>query len=224
MSNIHEIIDRIISYGTPAVLLIKGLIEKLAGNPDFQAKATEEIMKVVRGGKTRTDDLLFFASLIFLSGPDAIKDNKILFYKKFYELTNPELSGKTPEEEKELLRKKDLANGFVLLLAEDTTADEKGVKKFIFAKQVWYGLFMGISDLPDDASKLEALEKRILLFGENHKEGNLILKEFKRFDEKCGEWAAEIETYTESKTKHAGYLRGIFGNRVGCVLEKIFLS
>ncbi|MDO8240644.1 MAG: hypothetical protein Q7T51_01535 [Candidatus Moranbacteria bacterium] len=42
------------------------------------------------------------------------------------------------------------------------------------------------------------------------------------FDAKLGVWADEINTTTTSMPKHQGHLRGIFGNWLGGILEKIF--
>jgi hypothetical protein len=138
-------------------------------NPETQKKALEKIVEMTKGGRTRSDELLFIASLISLSGPDATLENKQLFLQKHYELCELNLIGKTPEEIKELQRKKKLAEGLIFLIAEDKTANDKK-NLFKFANQIWHGIFMGINELTDDANKMRVLEQRILHFGKNHQE------------------------------------------------------
>lgn len=165
-----EIIDRIISYGTPAVLLIKKLLESAVKNPEIQKAATDKIIEIAKGGKTRSDELIFFASLISLVGIK--EETKLLFLKKHREMLDPVFTGKNPADVKKLRRKMDRAKGLVFLIAEDETANEKKQSdKYVFANKVWYGIFLGIEKCPNDTARLAIIEKRIIHFGKNNQEG-----------------------------------------------------
>jgi len=164
-----KFIDRIVTYGTPAFLLGKDLIGKIAQHPEFQKKAAEQLIKAVKGGRTRSDELIFITSLISLVGVSA--ENKQLFLNKHYKLLNPALSGKTVDQIKELRQKEKLAKGLIFLIAEDTTTNNSDEsKRFQYAKEVWHGIFLNINTFPDDNAKMQVLEQRILHFGKNHQE------------------------------------------------------
>jgi len=166
---VGEIIDRIFTYGTPAFLLVKDLLGKAAKNPEIQKVATEQLLKVAKGGRGRVDETFFIVSLITLSGVS--KENKELFLDKHYEMLHPDLSGKNPDVISELRWKEKLAKGLIFLIAEDRTAvDEKPSKRFQYAREIWYAIFLDIDRLPDDNAKLKVLEQRILHFGKNHQE------------------------------------------------------
>lgn len=166
-----ETFDRILTYGTPAFLFIKELWGKTVGHSKVQEKAVKVLAEIFPDGRTRGDELAFYASLVSLSGIDATL--KGLFLKKHGELLNPDLTGKTPTQIAKLRHKEKMAKGLVFLIAEDeSTCDATCSKKNSsrLANEVWYGIFLGVKNLPDDKSKLQALEERILHFGKNNQE------------------------------------------------------
>lgn len=166
---IGEVLDRLMTYGTPAFLIVKDLLGKMAKNPEAQKETTEALLKLTKGGRTRSDELVFISSLVTLTGISL--KNKQLFLQKHTELLHPDLTGKSADQIKEMKAKEKLAKGIIFLIATDTTATEIDPRKrFMFSREVWYGIFLGIDSFPDDNSKLQALEQRILHFGKNHQE------------------------------------------------------
>lgn len=166
---IGEALDRLLTYGTPAFLIVKDLLGKMAKNPEIQKEATETLLKLTKGGRTRSDELVFISSLVTLNGVSI--ENKQLFLQKHAELLHPNLAGKTSQQIKKLKEKEKLAKGLIFLIATDTTAAEVDPKKrFSFAKEIWYGIFLEMDKLANDKIRLQVLEQRILHFGKNHQE------------------------------------------------------
>ena len=188
MATTGEKVDRAVTYG----LLIKEIFSSLIKNPTIQTKLTEELMKVAKGGRTRTDEMFFFTSLVKLE--NVSPQNKQLFLQKHYELLNPDFYGKTPEEILGLKKKEKLAKGLVFLIAEDKTiADPNSAKRFQYAKEIWYGIFLDIDKLPDDNTKLQILEQRILHFGKNNQESMTISE----IGEKLKGWNEQLKPAEE---------------------------
>jgi hypothetical protein len=177
----NEVLDRIVTYGTPAFLIVKDLLKKLVRNPELQAEAAKKLVEVAKGGRTRGDEMLFLASLVSFKSA-AIKDKQI-FLDKHYELLHPEFTGKDELEVKALKKKKALAKGMIFLISEDLSCTIPDPDKpldapmFQMAHNVWKAVFMGIRDISDDTTKLQIFEKRIMHFGKNHQEGKT-LKQF----------------------------------------------
>jgi len=166
-----ETFDRILTYGTPAFLFIKNLWGKVMGHSKVQETATKILTEIFPDGRTREDELAFYASLISLPAIDAVL--KGLFLKKHSELLNPDLTGKNATQIAELRRKEKMAKGLVFLIAGDESISDVNCSKkdsSKLANEVWYGIFMGVKDLPDENSKLKLLEERILHFGKNNQE------------------------------------------------------
>ncbi|HPN96609.1 MAG TPA: hypothetical protein PLK35_02475 [Candidatus Moranbacteria bacterium] len=179
---IGEAIDRIVTFGTPLYVFGKDLIEHLIKHPELQAVATEKLIGVTKKGRTRADELFFIASLITLHGVSA--KNKQLFLQKHCELLHYKTEGKSPEELTELKKKEQLAKGLIFLIAEDKTAvDENKSKRFQYAREIWYAIFLGIDDLPDDTTKLQVLEERIVHFGKNHQDGMTLHEAIEKIQE-----------------------------------------
>lgn len=170
---IGEIFDRVLTYGTPAFLFVKEILKKTAGHTELQTEAMKKIVEITKGGRTRADELVFIASLISLTDPDATLENKQLFLQKHYELLCPDFTGKDPAEVAKLQQKEKMAKGLIFLIAEDKTiCNPACVQEDLFrlANKVWCGIFLGVKDLPDENAKLQVLEKRILHFGKNNQE------------------------------------------------------
>lgn len=163
--------DAVIIKGVPALW---GWLKKNSGNlpPEMKEEAKKLLLKISADGRGRGDELVFLVSLVTL--PGVSEQNKVLFWKIHYQLTNPDFSGKTPDEIKDLRKKEKLAKGLIFLIATDPTVAEIDPKKrFLLAKEIWYSIFLGLGDPADPAE----LEKRILQFGKNHQE-RMTLEEF----------------------------------------------
>ncbi len=154
---------------------VMSLIKNLMSHPDIHEAVKEKLVEILKGGRGRGDESVFFTSLVSLTGISL--DDKLLFLKKHYEMNNPDFAGKSPEETQRLKLLYDRAKGLVFLMAEDKTANEKNPnERFIFANQLWYGIFLGITKCPDENSKMDLLEERIIHFGKNNQE-NITLGE-----------------------------------------------
>lgn len=198
-----EFVDRIATYGTAGYVFIKPIFEKMFKHPELTKIVTEKLANVAKGGKTRADELIFFASLVSLSGPDATRENKELFLKKHYELCSPDITGKTPAQIAELRKKEALAKGLVFLISENHTTTGVGGKLHL-ANQIWYGIFMGINDRPNDATKLALLEERILHFGKNNQEKKSV-----------GEIIEKITPYAKSTWTKIDSIADSIGDGIG---------
>lgn len=185
--------------------------------PDLQEELKKWAMKITTDGRTRTDELVFFASLTTLKNVSA--ENKVLFLKKHYELIHPDFSGKTPDEIKELERKEKFAKGVVFLIAADPTAGniDPG-KRFVFSKDVWYSIFMGVDAIPDNDAKLLFLEERIIHCGKNNQE-RITLEEMAR---KANPTLERIGSATDGFRQSSETALADFQNRP--LLRKIFFN
>ena len=161
--------DAALIKGIPALFnWLKRTHESLP--PELKEEAKKILLRTTADGRTRSDELVFFASLVTLQGVSA--ENKKLFLQKHYELLHPKITPRTsPKKVAALRQKQKLAEGLIFLIAEDSTAQDVNLsKRFQFAKEIWHGIFLSISTLPDDDAKLQALEQRILHFGKNHRD------------------------------------------------------
>jgi hypothetical protein len=217
-----ELLDRLITFGTPLALLLYEGLKTITNHPKIQETIVEHSIKVLRGGRTRGDEMVFYASLLSLNISETIKAQ---FLDKHFELNNPNFTGKSKEEIRELRRKEELAKGLVFLIAEDCKPDKNN--KFPFAEKVWYLFFLGINGCKTDQERSEFLEKRILQVGKNHQEGRTLkdvdlskIKEqlleivtlAKDFPEKAIAFDAELaKKIPVVEYYDPGFMKGIFG-------------
>lgn len=176
------------------IAIVQKLISSIVSSPEFKKTASEKVISIFAGGKTRADELVCYSSLVNVSSVSA--EDKILFMTKHHEMLNPDLNGRTSEEKRALILGRERARGIVSLMAEDKSFSKTGSEQFFFASKTWHGIFLGINLCPDIPAKMDMLEKRIIHFGENITAGGVT----KSIKEDLSEGAVTVTTACENMT------------------------
>lgn len=157
-----------------ALSLIKKLTGEVVNDPAIKKALADKLSGFVKGGRTRDDELAFDASLNLVPEDIAKAEEKQLFEQVHQSMLHPDYAGATVDERIELERRRDLAKGLIFKVAHDKTAYEEGPKQFTLVTPMWRQFFSGIKKLPDNPSKIQFLEERIMRYGENYQEGTTL--------------------------------------------------